>query len=213
MGQQINLYNADLRHKREWLTLGNLVAASLAFALLLGAAGATLRYQTKSVADQAKAVDADLAKARADLVKAAAAANTGGVEAELKSLQESLVARREVLAALRQGAGLSPNATTGFSDYLRGLARQTVNGLWLTGFAVGQGGEGMEIRGRMLVAERLPDYIRRLNGEKVFQGRQFVSLSVERPVEKDAKKASMLTPYNAFVLTAARADDSKGAAK
>ena len=211
--QQINLYNPDLRRQRDWLTLGNVVAVSVAFALLLGAAGAALRYQATIRAEEVQAMNVDLAKAKEALAKAGAPAGRADAEAELKTLQETLAARREVLAALRAGTGLSPASTLGFADYLRGLARQSVNGLWLTGFSVAQGGDGMEIRGRMLVAERLPDYIRRLNAEKVFQGRQFVSLQVDRPVEKDPKRPSILTPYNAFVLTSARVDEAKGSAR
>ena len=63
---------------------------------------------------------------------------------------------------------------------------------------------------RKAIAERLPDYIRRLNAEKVFAGRQFVSLQVERPVERDARPAVGLTPHNAFVLTAQRAAALRG---
>lgn len=211
--QQINLYNPALRRQREWLTLGNAVAASAILALLLGAAGAALRFQATVRAEEVQALNADLARAKDALLKAGAPGNRAAAEAELKTLQETLAARREVLVALRAGTGLSPAATLGFADYLRGLARQTVNGLWLTGFSVAQGGDGMEIRGRMLVAERLPDYIRRLNSEKVFQGRQFMSLQVDRPVEKDPKKASVLTPYNAFVLTSARVDEPKGGSR
>ena len=208
MAQQINLYNPALRRQREWLTLGNVVAVTAFVALLLGGVGALLDRQAAARAAEAQVVDAEIAQARARLVQLGGAAGRAAAEAELNTLQEVLAARREVLAALQAGSGLAPNATVGFADYLRGLARQTVNGLWLTGFSVAQGGEGMEIRGRMLAAERLPDYIRRLNGESVFAGRQFVSLQVERPVDPDPKRAALLTPFNAFVLTA-RLEEAK----
>jgi Tfp pilus assembly protein PilN len=213
MAQQINLYNPALRLQREWLTLGNVLAAAVCFALALGGVGAYLRSQADARAQAAQLADAELAQARVRLVKAGAAAGMPVAEAELNTLQEVLAARREVLAALQAGSGLSPTATAGFADYLRGLARQSVNGLWLTGFSVAQGGEGMEIRGRMLAAERLPDYIRRLNAERVFAGRQFVSLQVERSVDPDPKRAAVLTPFNSFVLASVRADETKGAAR
>jgi hypothetical protein len=213
MAQQINLYNPALRLQRDWLTLGNVAAAAALFALVLGGVGALLRSQADARAQVVQAVDAELNQARARLVQAGAAAGKSAAEAELNTLQEVLAARREVLAALQAGSGLRPNATAGFADYLRGLARQSVNGLWLTGFSVAQGGEGMEIRGRMLVAERLPDYIRRLNAEHVFAGRQFVSLQVERTVDPDPKRAAVLTPFNSFVLASVRADDTKGTAR
>ena len=39
----------------------------------------------------------------------------------------------------------------------------------------------MEIRGRVLNPDELPDYIRRLNVEKTFQGHTFSSLEMQRP--------------------------------
>lgn len=213
MAQQINLYNPALRRQREWLSLNGVALAAAVFALLLAVAGGVLRVQAGQRAQAVLALDGELGAARARLAQVAGAGGVAASEAQLKTLEEMLAARREVLAALQSGGGLSPEATTGFADYLRGLARQTVNGLWLTGFSVAQGGEGMEIRGRMLVADRLPDYIRRLNAEKIFAGRQFVSLQVERPADREARRVAGLTPFNAFVLTAVRAEEPRGAAR
>lgn len=214
--QQINLYNPALRRRREWLTLANVLALAAVFGLALFAAGLLLQQQAGAKQVAAQALDARLVVARAEAAQLAAAlapnASQDAASRELADLKQQVAVRQEVLAALQGGAGfdaLSGQPTLGFADYLRGLARQTVSGLWLTGFSVAQGGHGMEVRGRMLGVDRLPEYIRRLNGEASFKGRQFVSLNIARP-DKAATPPGA-TPYASFVLNAVAADGKGGA--
>ena len=63
-------------------------------------------------------------------------------------------------------------------NIMRALARQSLAGLWLTGFSVGKGGEEMEISGRALQPELVPSYIHRLTQERALHGRAFDSLSM-----------------------------------
>jgi len=202
--QYINLYNPELRRRREWLTLNNVTLAVLLFSALLLAAGGATRWRTQAMKVELQTLEASLAGQRNRLAQLAAQTGAAAAQHQLANLQQQLAARREVLAALQSGLGTTDSSvgTVGFVDYLRGLARQSVAGLWLTGFSVAQGGVGIEIRGRMTAPDALPDYIRRLNAEKSFQGRQFVSLNVDRPVNKDAAKNDPRMPFNGFVLTA-----------
>lgn len=214
--QQINLYNPALRRQRVWLTLTNLAALAALFSLVLLVVGFLLHSQARTKLEAVQALEVRLAAARAETVQLGAqmAGSAGGEAAarELADLKRQVAMRKEVLAALQGGAGIDSvrgQSTVGFADYLRALARQTVSGLWLTGFSVGQGGFGMEVRGRMLVADRLPEYIKRLNSEATFKGQQFVSLNISRSDKANAAAAG--TPYSAFVLTASpeARDDAK----
>lgn len=205
--QQINLYNPALRRQRNWFTLANVGLLAGLFALVLLAGGGLLKRQAEAKQTAARALDTRLATARAESARLAVQqtqADEGGAPArELADLRQQLAARTEVLVALQGGAGLESvraHSTIGFSDYLRGLARQTVDGLWLTGFSVDQGGSGMEVRGRMLGVSRLPEYIQRLNKESSFKGRQFVSLNIARS-DRSISVANG-TPFSSFVLTA-----------
>ena len=205
--QQINLYNPALRRQRVWLSLNSVAIAAGAFALLLFGLGFVLNGQANAQRDAAAALESRLVVARAEIAQLSAqmGENVASQAAarELNEAKQQLAMRQEVLAELRKGAGLDPlkgQSTLGFSDYLRGLARQTVNGLWLTGFSVGPGGDGMEVRGRMLAVDHLPEYIRRLNGEVSFKGRQFVSLNIARAGQAGQVVAG--TPFSTFVLTA-----------
>ena len=115
----------------------------------------------------------ELAKLEAESRKPSAA-----LQAEIDRTQQLMTMRNEVLVLLGEQMGEGKTGAS-FSDYLGGLARQAREGLWLTGFAVGSGGTGMVLRGRMLDKSLLPDYVRRLNAEPAFAGRTFAGMNVE----------------------------------
>lgn len=177
MTQQINLYDPALLRKRHLLSGATLAAAAAALLAVIGAWAvlaraqlATLEAEERALAPQVKALQDEMtALAR----QVGALKPDPRIEAELASARALLSLRGEVLDVLEKSVG---GGATSFAEYLRALARQSVGGLWLTGFAVGEG--GMEIRGRMTDPARLPEYIRRLNAERAFQGRAFAALRV-----------------------------------
>lgn len=205
MSQQINLLNPALRKIREWLAATPLAISS---GVLL-AALATATYFAKTQADEveqaAERQAASLKQAQDKLVELAKAASQSKpnpqVAMELASLRESLKGREEIMRVLEGGV---LGDTGGFAEYLRGFARQTTEGLWLTGFTIGAGGSDMEIRGRMLNPAALPEFIRRLNSEKAFQGRSFATLDMHRsekpPAAAPGAKAPAPPSYVEFVL-------------
>lgn len=220
MTQQINLYDPALLRKREWLTAANVAAATLV--LLVAMAGwtalarsqlAALEAENQVIAPQVKALQEQMTALAKQLGSLKPDAR---IEAELASTRALLSVRGEVLEILEKGLG---SGSTSFAEYLRALARQSLSGLWLTGFAVGEGGAGMEIRGRMTDPALLPEYIRRLNAEKAFQGRSFAALRVSTgqaaavPGAAPAPVAAAATaPYHEFVLAPEGAAARTGAA-
>ena len=210
--QQINLYNPALRRVHDRLTLPVVTAAVCVFALLLVGAGAVARWQADTARMQVRQLDSEVLAARARIA-AVQAGVASGVRAEADRVQQQLDARRQVLVALQNGVGRGGGVDeSGFADYLRGLARQTVPGLWLTGFAVGPAGSNMEIRGRMTVPDALPAYLTRLGGERPFHGRQFATLSVERGVVTDAQGRAQGPGFSEFVLAAVPRAPERGGA-
>lgn len=182
MTHYINLYDPALLRHRQWLTAANLLfALTLVFTVMLGW-GAWQRIQAGALAAEAEALDGSLKMVRDESVtlggQLASRRADPKLELDLAAMKELLGARQEILVALGQGA--APQAT-GHADYLRGLARQSVANLWLTGFSVGPDGTRMEIRGRTLDPALLPEYIRRLNAEPAFRGHRFAALSVAEP--------------------------------
>ena len=79
---------------------------------------------------------------------------------------------------------------------MRALARQSLAGLWLTSFKVGNGGADMEIVGRALQPELVPSYIHRLNQERAMHGRAFDSLSMTQQTGALTADATAGTPVS-----------------
>jgi len=222
MTQQINLYDPALLRKRELVSALNLAVAAAVLAVFVGAWSvlaraqqATLEAEQQALAPQVKGVQDQMA----DLARQVASMKPDPrIEAELASARALLSLRGEVLGVLEKSIG---GGATSFAEYLRALARQTVNGLWLTGFSVAENG-GMEIRGRMSDPARLPEYIRRLNAEKAFQGSSFAALRVSpgqaAPAAaatpgSAAATASAMAPFHEFVLAPENVPATAGPAR
>lgn len=99
------------------------------------------------------------------------------LDTEIRKLEARLKLAVKSIEALKSGA---LGNRQGFAEYLRAFSRQSVSGLWLTGFSISGGGE-LEIHGRALSPDLLPDYIQRLNREQVLAGRQIARLEITRP--------------------------------
>jgi len=194
LSQQINLYSPALLPEREWVTGRNVSLAALALLVVLLLASGVAQYRLATATTRAKAAEQAVADLKSQVQSASQALAAARVpvdkDAELARLQRGINDREQILALLAQG---SPKEGMGFAEYFRGLARQAVPGLWLTGFSLGAGGSGLEIRGRMVDQSLLPEYIRRLNKEKVFAGREFAALDVRLPEVAPAAAAPVPT--------------------
>jgi hypothetical protein len=201
MSNQINLYHPRFLKERALLTLGNVALGAAVLYALLAVAGGWAWQSAVAARQEAAATEAQL-KATKDQVDAATRAAairkpSPQLIVDLESAEAVLRRRGEIASLLESGA---VGSTVGFADYLRGFARQTSDSLWLTGFTIGSGGNDMEIRGSMTSPGALPDYIRRLGGEKGFHGRNFASLVMNRadsaPAAGAAKAAAAMPAAN-----------------
>ena len=181
MSQQINLFSQVFLKKRKirysattmlWV-LGLIVAGSV---LLYG----YLVYQTNALTKQAAETEKILASEQARLTKFtseyAPQQATAQLEKDIKKAEAQLKARQEMVETLKHGGTIG--STEGYSEYMRAFARQSVNGLWLTGFDIIGAGNEMVIIGRTVSPELVPVYIQRLSREPVMKGRQFASLKI-----------------------------------
>ncbi len=208
MSQQINLYDPALLKKRELLTATHLAATALVLLVGMGGWGASIRGQlaaleaesqsvspkVKSLQDLKASLDQQLATVKPD----------PRLEAALASARTVLGLRGEIVAVLKKGVG---SESLGFAEYLRGFARQSHSGLWLTSFNIGENGANMEIHGRMTDPALLPDYIRRLNSEKAFKGRAFASLTISsgKAAQSEGAAAAAPAPASPAATAAGRA--------
>jgi len=211
MSQNINLFNPAQRKQRQTLTLAT-VAQFLGITLV-----ALFGYQYY-LQQQVNGLNAELQSAESLLRsqrgyveklkgKPAGPKADAQLEADIARFETELKLARDSMVALKSGAFGNQQ---GFAEYLRAFSRQSVNGLWLTGFTIAGSGE-LEIRGRVLSPDLVPSYIQRLNKERVLAGRSFARLEMSRPKpeavadkakdkDKDAKKTPRLPRFLEFSL-------------
>lgn len=189
MSQQINLFNPALREQREHVSSRNLGLTVAGVLVLLVALTVFSGWRTDRLNAEAQALDTQLKTEQTRLASVARQVAElkpdAKIATELARAESLLAARKEVVSELHNGV---IGKTEGYSENMRALARQSVTGLWLTGFAISGGGNETEINGRTLTAELVPAYIRRLNAEKVFNGRGFAALDMKRVVEEATTK-------------------------
>jgi len=190
MSQYINLFNPALQKHRDALSSRVLLSATIAAMLVVGAAAFGAQYRAIDLERQVVEGEVQLKVERDKLVSLAKSNGERKTSPKLideLARAESLLKTRNDLIQVVESGGVG--RIDGFSEQLRAFARQSMNGLWLTGFSIGAGGSELEIVGRTLNAELLPTYIRRLNSEQAFQGKSFAMLDVTR-VEADSKTDS-----------------------
>jgi len=216
MSQNINLFNPAFRKPRLLLTLA-VVPQCLRITLAalfgyhyylqeqLSGLAAEMAVTEKLLSTQGGFVDKLKNKAIPPVTEAQLDAEIGQLEGELKLAEESI-------EALKGGA---IGSQQGFAEYLRAFSRQSVGGLWLTGFSIGGRGE-LELRGRTLSPDLLPSYIQRLNKERVLAGRNIARLEINRPPpepvanqDKGAGKAARAPRFLNFSLATETARPEK----
>ena len=181
MSQQINLFNPIfLKQKKTFSALNMVEALGLLFIGVIVFYGYA-SYEATGLAQHADQTARQYRQSKLQLAEVSARyapkKADAVLESEVSDLQAQVSARQALVSSL--GVGALTNDTS-YAEYMRALARQSLGGLWLTGFKVGNGGAQMEIIGRALQPELVPSYIRRLNQERIMQGRAFDSLIMEQ---------------------------------
>ena len=200
MPQQINLLDASLQRRRD--TPGSMTGLTALVATLAVAAAITIGLNAMSAQAHAQATAAEQAlgalQARVATIGSAAPAVQAAELARLRSVDAG---QRRIRAALDSGQA---GGTQGYSEYLLALSRQTQGRLWLTGFSVAPDGRSLELGGRMTDPRQLPDYLKRLNAEPLFKGREFAQLSL-KTIDPGAATDPAASPGPAYAEFALRA--------
>lgn len=182
MSQQINLFDPRLVPTPPSLS-AQLCAPLLAgFVLLLFLGHVLILLQTRGLENRSREAAARLQTLQQQVVDAARRAAPPPVdpalETETRRLEQRYDALQRVVGVLKSGA---LGDTHGFSEYWRAFARQSVDGLWLTGFRLGGAAGELTLEGRMTHSELLPLYVQRLETEAVLHGRSFADLRMAPP--------------------------------
>lgn len=181
MKQSVNLYTEAFRPSREWLTPGSMVVVLLAVITLVVAAWGVAQYRLTD----AEAALAELEQ-RETRKEQAVERLQGEVEERRKDpALEDKVARLEQRVQDRRrlverADTVARSSSEGFSPYLEGLARQSLEDLWLTRIRVNLMRDRLGLVGRTRDGQAIPDYLQRLKEEAVFEGRRFARFSIDR---------------------------------
>lgn len=202
MTQNINLFHAGLREPRPQLSFAMLLNGLGGIVAVMAVAYVFVQFQLYSVNADLRRAQEQLKAEQADALKAAgqvaARKPDPELEAEITKLKGELRQAQDTVSALKGG---SFGDRQGFAQYLRAFSRQSVEGLWLTGFTITGAGD-IEISGRALRPDLVPVYIQRLNEEQVLAGHTFARFEMKRPGAEAPpdKKPAAVAPFLEFTL-------------
>jgi cell division protein FtsL len=217
MSQQINLFNPQFQPQKKIFSV-NAMAAALGV-VVLGLVGSgvyakvrvmTLQTEVARGEEQVVAAQKRLAAATAEF---APRTRDARLEAELAEAQAEHDALQRVADVIRRG---DLGNTEGYAEYFRALARQSVDGLWLTGVTITGAGTDIGVRGRALDPALVPGYLARLRNERVLQGKPVGSMQIGQAGtvkvrDADGKESDAPAPFVEFSLQTATAAASASA--
>lgn len=215
MSQQINLFNPIFLKQKKYFSAVTMVQAL--GLILLGCALLTayMVMQTNKLKNEVAASSARLAATQVQLVQITAAGQMRQkdkvLEEQVKRAEAEVQAMQEVFLTVRKG---DLGNTSGYSEYFRAFSRQSVSGLWLTGLTINGAGNGIEINGRAMRPELVPEYLARLKREQALQGKSFASLEIQmpKPEQVSAARPESVANYIEFSLRSPDAGQNKSGA-
>lgn len=175
--QQVNLYQDELKTQKLNYSALMLLQISLILLVIFSLA-AGFRYfqlqqhQSSLVENQQKQkiAMADLQKLQTEL---SIRKKDTTLAKRILARTKELVNKQKVLSILSQDEF---GNTEGFIEHISGLARQRIDGLWLTQIRIAGGGTDVALHGTTSKPALLPKYLQRLSSEKAFAGTEFQSL-------------------------------------
>ena len=195
MSQQINLFNPQFLEKRKYFSAMTMVQALglllLGIVAFYGFAVWNERDLARRATESSRAYELQkqqFAKASADLNPDKREAQ---IDQDLKNVEAAIALRKVLLSEIQSGGAYV------YSEYLRAFARQSVQGLWLTGIQIGESGGPMTLSGRALQPDLVPVLISRLQREAVLKGRPLEALVITRSVTATEPKRAIVD----FTLT------------
>jgi hypothetical protein len=205
VSQQINLFNPVFLQQKKIFSARTMAAALLVLFVGVTALDMVGKLRLQGLQKQADAGAAQLVQKQARLASVAAEfaprQKNPAVDAELAEAESQLAALREVSSVLERG---ELGNTQGYAEYFRALARQHVDGLWLTGVSISGAGADIGVRGRALDPQRVPGYLNRLTSEPIMRGKAFGSLQIGQGAAgsrtEDGKTVAAPAPYVEFSL-------------
>ncbi len=193
MSQQINLFNPLFLRQEKYFSARTMAQSLGLIALGLAVLCAYALVQTRELERLAGDYGRQLAAQRDQFVKLGAQGRSKLLEAEVARLESDQRARIAVLDLIQGGQF---GNTLGFSRYFAAFGRHAMRGVWLTGFSIGESGNELKIRGRVLYPDLVPAYLKALNAEDVMRGRLVTELKLAAKDESATRRGGAMSGAN-----------------
>jgi len=184
MIQQINLYQPMFRKQKKVFSAVTMLQICLFFIVVFAGLYAYELYRVEPFRAQVKRLDNDLRQLTSQIEnlkkQQPAKAKNELLQKEIARVSKELEQRKRIQQIL--GTRQFGN-DKGFSPYLEALARQHVNGAWLTRISIKNGGALLSLEGKTLASEYVPVYLQKLAMEQTLAGSSFNSMELQRPKE------------------------------
>ena len=188
MQQQVNLFQPMFRRQEKKFSakklLGLLGGAALLFAAVYGYVRWDVYTLENQLADLKKQHQLELKRVEELSKQYPLKRRSASIEKQLTRLRNERQAKQNLIALLQGRSTLGND--TGFSSHMEGLARQHVSGMWVTAFAINDGGEQIGIQGSSLRPELVPQFLQNLSDENSFNGAVFRVFKMQRDEKKRA---------------------------
>jgi hypothetical protein len=182
MSQQINLYNPLFLKQEKHFSALTMAQALGLIALGLGALYVYALVQTGTGERLGREYRDQVGSQRDQFLKLSAQLSpqnrSAALDADVARLEAEVRMRKDLLNALGSG---ELGSAAGFSDFLAAFGRQALPGVWLTGFTVGEAGNELQLRGRVLRPDLVAAYLRALNKEPLMRGRRVTEMKLTAP--------------------------------
>ena len=179
--QQINLYRGADKGRAAASGGRTLLAAGVGALVVVGALALGGELYLSGVRAERAAVAAQLERQQGELAKfrqrLASPPVDPFLEAELASLRGTQAHLNANLAAIARHGGA---AQPGFSAVFAGLARNTLDGIWLDRVGRAGGGSDLHLEGQTTEPALVPRLLQTLAAERAFAGRAFRQVTFER---------------------------------
>ncbi|MBT8109057.1 MAG: PilN domain-containing protein [Gammaproteobacteria bacterium] len=187
MRQHINLYRAEFRNTKSTFGATSIAAGCAAVVVAMLVAYIFAIGQLSGIDKELQIVDHQESAALKQLEQMQPLIGAvSGEQTWAQRLDDATRALEEKQLVLSLVQGSTLGDTLGFSRYLRSLARQDTDGLWLTRISLSALGNRNRLQGKALRAELVATYLQRLADEPPFARQRFNQFQIEGPADGDA---------------------------
>lgn len=182
MSQQINLLNPSLIKQKDFLNLNNIGIMLGMLSVLMLAYYSYAQKQLSLLSAQRQQIALDLSATQSQLKQTALLhaprEQNKALLDQILHLDQKEKMQQQILETVSQSSATPEN---GYAALMRAFAKQSVEGLWLTSFNIDSQTDKLNISGKTLQADLVPEYIARLSHEPALQGKLFSALNMNLP--------------------------------